>query len=151
MERWQFALPVQFERHLPPLIESVQRMDGQGDWRSDVAREKLRTVVKATDAGDANDDKAEIVDRELRFGGQPFRAEKLLAWQKRRWQAEAPPAKDRKTSDPYSFSPVDATVHVLAGLDAGLCRMALHPFHQQPSRHAGLLALLWIQRANGQT
>ena len=38
MERWRFVLPVPFERHLPPLVESVTRLDGEGDWRRDVAR-----------------------------------------------------------------------------------------------------------------
>src|SRR5947209_1368102 len=45
MERWQFALPVQFARHLPPLLESAQRLSGVGDWRRDVARKKLKTAV----------------------------------------------------------------------------------------------------------
>lgn len=120
MERWQFALPVQFERHLPPVVESVKPLDGEGDWRSDVAREKLRTVVARGAANETGDDKLEIVDRELRFGGKPFRAERLLAWQKRRWQAEAAPAKGRKTEAPYNFTAGEAVVHILAGLDAGL-------------------------------
>src|SRR5439155_20256740 len=46
MERWQFALPVQFARHLPPLIESPKRLSGEGDWRGDAAREKLKTAVR---------------------------------------------------------------------------------------------------------
>src|SRR3954468_8740851 len=45
MERWQFALPVQFARHLPPLVEPAKRLSGEGDWRRDVAREKLKTAV----------------------------------------------------------------------------------------------------------
>src|SRR5207253_4308207 len=42
MERWQFSLPVQFARHLPPLLEPARRLSGVGDWRRDVAREKLK-------------------------------------------------------------------------------------------------------------
>src|SRR3954454_12092567 len=38
MERWQFALPVQFARHLLPLLESAKRLSGEGSWRRDVAR-----------------------------------------------------------------------------------------------------------------
>ena len=37
MERWRFALPASFDRHPPPLLESVTRLDGEGDWRRDVA------------------------------------------------------------------------------------------------------------------
>jgi len=46
MERWQFALPVQFARHLPPLVESAKRLSGEGDWRTDVARETLLPMVR---------------------------------------------------------------------------------------------------------
>ena len=53
-------------------------------------------------------------------GGQPFRAGRLLEWQKRRWQAETAPAKRRSTDGPYTFLPAEAVVHILAGLDAGL-------------------------------
>jgi hypothetical protein len=120
MERWRFALPLQFERHLPPLVECVQRLDGEDDWRSEVARGKLRTVVDQGAASETGDDKLEIVDRELRFGGQPFRAGRLLAWQKRRWQAETAPAKRQGTDGPCTFLPGEAVVHILAGLDAGL-------------------------------
>jgi hypothetical protein len=120
MERWRFALPVQFERHLPPLVEFVKRLEGEGDWRSDVAREKLKSVVHQGAASATGDDKLEIVDRELRFGGQPFRAGRLLEWQKRCWQAETAPPKRGSTDGPYTFLPADAAVHILAGLDAGL-------------------------------
>jgi hypothetical protein len=91
MERWQFALPLQFERHLPRLVESVKRLDGEGKWRSEVARGKLRSVVDRGIADETGEDKLEIVERELRFGGKPFGAQRLLAWQKRRWQAETAP------------------------------------------------------------
>jgi hypothetical protein len=120
MERWRFALPISFERHLPPLVESVIRLDGEGDWRRDVARDKLRTVVDPKAAGEAGEDKLEIVDRGLCFGGQPFRAGLLLAWQKRRWQAEIAPPKQRSTDVSGAFLPGEAVVHILAGLDAGL-------------------------------
>src|SRR5262249_12142504 len=35
MERWQFALPVQFARHLPPLVEPARSLSGEGEWRTD--------------------------------------------------------------------------------------------------------------------
>ena len=61
MERWRFALPVSFERHLPPSVESVMRLEGEGSWRSDVARAKLAAVVEQGTAGESGDDKLEIV------------------------------------------------------------------------------------------
>jgi hypothetical protein len=120
MERWQFALPLQLERQLPPLVESVKRLDGEGSWRSDVAREKLKTVAGRGTAGETDEDKLGIVACELRFGGKPFGAERLLAWQKRRWQAETALEKSRKSDAPFCLLPCEAVVHILSGLDAGL-------------------------------
>src|SRR5205814_10680141 len=91
MERWQFALPVQFARHLPPLLESAKRLSGEGDWRRDVARQKLKTVVGQGGDGITKNDRVEIVNGELRWGGQPFRADRVVQWQKLHWQAEAAP------------------------------------------------------------
>ena len=98
----------------------MKRLDGEGDWRSEIARGKLKTVVDQGAASETGGDKLEIVDRGLRFGGQPFRAGRLLEWQKRRWQAETAPAKRRSTDGPCTFLPGEAVVHILAGLDAGL-------------------------------
>jgi hypothetical protein len=120
MERWQFALPVQFARHLPPLIEAAKRMSGEGDTRRDVVREKLKTAVgKGTDS-EAKNDRVEIVNGELRWGGQPFRADRVVQWQKLRWQAETEPAKPRKAADRYTLPPAEAVLRILAGLDADL-------------------------------
>src|SRR3954453_13033241 len=80
MERWQFALPVQFARHLPPLVESAKRLEGEGDWRRDVAREKLITVLGQWAIREAKHDKVEIVNGELRWGGQSFRASRVVEW-----------------------------------------------------------------------
>ena len=93
MERWQFALPVQFARHLPPLVESAKRLSGEGDWRRDVAREQLKTAVGQRADRETKSDCVEIVKGELCWDGQPFRADHVVAWQKLRWQAEMPPAK----------------------------------------------------------
>src|SRR5262249_14640388 len=95
MERWQFALPVQFARHLPPLVES-KRLSGEGEWCRDAAREKLKTAVRQGADQVSKNDRVEIVDDELRWGGQPFRSDRLVQWQKLQWQAETAPAKRQK-------------------------------------------------------
>ena len=118
MERWQFALPVQFARHLPPLVESAKRLSGEGDWRRDVSREKLRSSVSQGADSETKNDKVEIVKGELRWGGKPFRAGRVVEWQKLCWQAETDPATRRKEADPYSLSPAEAVLRILAGLDA---------------------------------
>jgi hypothetical protein len=120
MERWQFALPVQFARHLPSLVESAKRLSGEGDWRTDVAREKLKTAVSQGANRETKNDSVEIVNGELCWGGQPFRADRVLEWQKRQWQAETNPAKSRKAADPYTLQPAEAVLRILAGLDADL-------------------------------
>lgn len=120
MERWQFALPTQFARHLPSLVESAKRLSGDGDWRTDVAREKLKAAVGQGARGESKSDSVEIVNGELCWGGQPFRADRVVAWQKRQWQAEANPATPPKKAERYTLQPAEAVLRILAGLDAGL-------------------------------
>jgi hypothetical protein len=119
MERWQFALPVQFARHLPPLVES-KRLSGEGDWCSDAAREKLKTAIRQGADRESKNDRVAIVDDELCWGGQPFRSDRLVQWQKLQWQAETAPANHRKQADPYTLPPAEAVLRILAGLEAGL-------------------------------
>jgi hypothetical protein len=120
MERWQFALPVQFARHLPPLVESTKPLGGEGEWRRDAAREKLKTAVRQGADRESKTDRIEIIDGELRWGGQPFRSDSVVQWQKRQWQAETAPPKQQKQADPYTLPPAEAVLRILAGLEAGL-------------------------------
>ncbi len=120
MERWQFALAVQLARHLPPLVESAKRLSGEGDWRTDVAREKLKTALRQSADRETKSDAVEIVNGELCWGGQPFRADRVVEWQKLQWQVETNPAKPRKEADPYSLRPAEAVLRSLDGLDADL-------------------------------
>ena len=120
MERWQFALAVQLARHLPPLVESAKRLSGEGDWRTDVAREKLKTALGQGADRETKNDSVEIVNGELCWGGQPFRADRVVEWQKLQWQVETNPAKPRKEADAYTLRPAEAVLRILAGLDAEL-------------------------------
>ena len=72
MERWQFAVPPSFAPHLPPLVESAGHFTGDGDWRREVARHKLQTVVGRSPGIETKEDRIEIADGELRWGGKPF-------------------------------------------------------------------------------
>ena len=121
MERWQFALPEQFARHLPPLVESPKRLSGEGDRRGDdLAREKLKAAVVQGADGDSKDDRVEIVKGELRWGGEPFRADRVAEWLKLQWQAETGPAKRRKDGELYALPPAEAVRRILSGLDTDL-------------------------------
>jgi hypothetical protein len=119
MERWGFSLPTQFWPHLPPLVPTARRLDGDGDWRREVPRAKLKTAVGIALADDSKDDKLEIVDGELCWSGQPFLARKLLDWQKRLWFEETTPKTQTRNAGPYSLLPAEAVLQILGGLDAG--------------------------------
>jgi hypothetical protein len=120
MERWQFALPVQLARHLPPLVESAKRLGGEGDWRGDVAREKLKAAVGQGSGREPKNDAVEIVKGELCWGGQPFRADRVAEWRKLQWQAETNPPRRGKEAEAYTLPPAEAVLRILTGLDAGL-------------------------------
>jgi len=120
MERWQIALPVQFGRHLPPLIECAKRLSGVVDWRRDLAREKLKTAVVQGANSETKNDRVEIVKGELRWGGQTFRADRVVEWQKLHWQAETDPATLQKAGDPHTLPAAGAVLRILGGLDADL-------------------------------
>lgn len=147
MERWQFRLPVQFARHLPALVES-RPLSGEGEWRRDAGREKLKTAVRPGAEREPAEDRVQIVDRELRWGGQPFRAERVRHWRKLQWQEESDPAK-KKPADPYTLPPAEAVLHILAGLEAGhWCAAAalaapLEVFCERPVDAAGMCASGW--------
>jgi hypothetical protein len=118
MERWQFAVPEPFARHLPPLVESPKRLSGEGDRRKDdLAREKLKTAIAQGADHDAKEDRVEIVKGELRWGGEPFRANRVGEWLKLQWQAETGPATRRKEVEPYILPPAEAVLRILAGLE----------------------------------
>ena len=121
MERWQFALPVQFERHLPPLVESVKHLDGEGDWRSDVAREKLRTAVRSRSRRQrraTTSSKSSIAN----FVWGASRSAPNGCWHGRNaaGRRKRPRRKRRQPTIRTPSCPAEAVVHILAGLDAGL-------------------------------
>jgi hypothetical protein len=122
MERWQFAVPPSFAPHLPPLVDSAGHFTGDGDWRREVARHKLQTVVgHRSDVETTKEDQIEIIDGELRWGGQPFRADRLARWQKDGWLQDTAKAKAKpgEIKDPYALPVPEAMVQILGGLPLG--------------------------------
>jgi hypothetical protein len=119
MELWLFSLPTEFHAHLPPLITSVKHLSGPGESRHDVPRGKLKTAVGHKSLNKQTVDVLQIADRELRWNGNPFRACELSNWQKRSWQADSQPKKEKKNhrTDKYALSPVDAIVQILGTLE----------------------------------
>lgn len=123
IERWEFAVPPSFSPHLPPLVESAGHFAGDGDWRREVARHKLQTVAGHSPDIDAKEDRVEIADGELRWGGKPFRAELLVRWQQERWLQdtvkEKAKAKHPIPKDSYALPVPEAMVRILGSLAPG--------------------------------
>jgi len=97
MERRRYRFPQQFERFLPPPIQSSKRLAAEGDIRSDILRQKLKEVILSEPPVDAPNDvnrqyELKLVDGDLHIGTKPFRAEHLLEWQRACWAASAPPS-----------------------------------------------------------
>ena len=94
-ERRRYRFPQQFERFLPPPIQSTKQLEGEGDIRSGILRQKLKEVILNEPPVDVPHDvnrqyELKLVDGDLRIGTKPFRAEHLLEWQRACWMAYAP-------------------------------------------------------------
>ena len=79
----------------------------------------MKTAVGTSRGNETKNDRLEIVDGELRMGGQPFRADRLLAWQKECWREATAPAKGRRDAGSHTLLPSEAAAQILAGLDDG--------------------------------
>jgi len=117
MERWRFALPVEFHGHLPPLIPSSRQFDGEGNWRPNVVRDKL-----SKDLGRSNKGAAapvfQIEAGELQLNGKRFEAAKLIGWQQAGWRREIQEGK-AGSKDSHSQPPDEAALCILSELDEG--------------------------------
>ena len=83
------------------------------------ASRKLKTALGLAFPEDDKGDTLEIVEGELRWDGQPFRARKLPDWQRRRWHEETAGKKPADKADPYALPPAQAVLQILDGLEAG--------------------------------
>ena len=104
MERWRFALPTEFRGHLPPLIESTQQLEGDGNWRSNVVRDKLSADLSSRkNAG--NEVVFQIEAGELRLNGKLFGTAKLAFWQQSGWKQAIRAGKKSGPQDSHSKRP----------------------------------------------
>jgi hypothetical protein len=121
MERWRFRFPQEFERFLPPLIQSTRTFEGGGDFRSDVPRRKLREIVGGKQPSPVSADKQydlRLVGGELRLGDRAFRAGHLLEWQRACWGASVPsPKKEARAGQRgKTVSPIEAATYAFSRL-----------------------------------
>jgi hypothetical protein len=98
MERRRYRFPRQFERFLPPPIQSTKWLEGEGDIRTGILRQKLKEVIPNEPPVDVPDDvngqyELKLVDGDLRIGTKPFCPImlNLLKWQRACWTASVPP------------------------------------------------------------
>jgi hypothetical protein len=118
MERWRFRFPQEFEPFLPPLFESTRTLKGIGDVRHDVLRDKVLEIVggrRPSPLGKSHKYDLGIVEGELRTGGEPFEARRLLEWQQACWEA-AVPSPSAKTEN--AVPPVQAVNFAFSQLGA---------------------------------
>ena len=120
MERWRFRFPQEFERFLPPLIESTRTFEKSGLVRP-AARHKLMEIVGRKQSSPVKSNKRyhlDIVDAELRMGDEPFSAERLAEWQRACWEASIPKKKRRGQilKREIAIPPIQAAVYAFSQL-----------------------------------
>jgi hypothetical protein len=118
MERWRFALPAEFHEYLPPLLRSPRQFDGDGNWRPNVAREKLITDLGGSHKSSGNEE-FRIEAGELRLNGKRFETAKLAEWQQSGWRQSIPDGKKSGRKDPHSKRPDEAALCILSELADG--------------------------------
>jgi len=118
MERWRFALPTEFHGHLPPLIDSTRQLEGDGNWRSNVVRDKL-----SADLGSRKNAGNEVIFRieadELRLNSKLFGTATLASWQQSNWNQAIRVGKKSGPQDSYSKQPDEAARCILSELASG--------------------------------
>jgi len=118
MERWRFALPVEFHEHLPPLLPSPRQFDGDGNWQPNVVRDRLIAGLSRSQKG-ADKEDFQIDGGELQLNGKRFEAAKLTGWQLSGWKQSIRRGKKSGAKDAYSQSPAEAALCILAELADG--------------------------------
>ena len=118
MERWQFALPVEFHEYLPTLLQSSRQFDGDGNWQPNVVRNRLiadlgRSRKKAGSEG------FQIDAGELQLNGKRFEVAELAGWQQLGWRQAIQDGKKTGRKDPLSKPPEEAALCILSDLADG--------------------------------
>ena len=118
MERWRFALPAEFHCHLPALIVSPRRFDGDGNWRPNVVRDKLIADLGCS-RKNADDQIFQIEANELQLNGKRIEVAKLIKWQQSGWKKAVQGEKKSSPKDSDSKRPDEAALCILSELADG--------------------------------
>ncbi|HJN09791.1 MAG TPA: hypothetical protein QF564_13950 [Pirellulaceae bacterium] len=119
LERSRFTLPLEFHCHLPPLIASPREFDGSGNWKPNVARDKLLADLRRT-RKKADNQVFHVEADELQLNGKRFEAAQLIELQQSGW-AQAVQTGKKKTDfkDTDSKQPAAAALCILSELADG--------------------------------
>lgn len=96
-ERRRYRFPPQFKQFLPPLIQAPTTLEGEGEARTGLLRQKLKSVIPdepPVEGDKAKGHKLRLVNGELHIGPNPFQLKHLLAWQRARWAVAIPSDRD---------------------------------------------------------
>ena len=118
MERRRFALPAEFRNHLPPLIPSPRKFDGDGKWKANFVREKL---IADTDRRRATTENAvfQIKETELQLNGKCFASKDVAMSQRAGWRDAIDSQQKSARKEPHSMTPDEAAECALSELDHG--------------------------------
>jgi len=126
MERWRFSFPPEFVEFLPP-IARASTFNEAGDFKREVLRDKLLEIARGEERpsplsnSDKKSFKLAINDGTLSIGGEPFRAKRLLDWQKACFRASVKTDTNKQSYQIYrsdDMAPVDAALYALSQLGA---------------------------------
>lgn len=115
MERWRFALPLEFAAFLPPLVPT-KSSDRPGETSDRTIRKKILQLVGGGPAIANDHIPIAIQQGSIWLGDQLFSAERLRTWQRLAWQKamDAP-----QPSSKASLTPTEAAYRLLADLSPG--------------------------------
>ncbi|MEX0819305.1 MAG: hypothetical protein WD070_06920, partial [Pirellulaceae bacterium] len=115
LEVTRLALPVEFYGDLPPLIPEAREFAGAGDWKPNVASDKI--IEDLGNSGRKTADRlVGIEDGELRLSGKPFTARAMIQWQQEGWKAAVVQPKKLTYEASKSKQPAEAVVAILSEL-----------------------------------
>lgn len=117
LELTRLALPVEFYKALPPLIPDAREFSGGGDWKPNVASDKLIADL-GNASGAAKDRLVGIEAGELRVSGKAFSATAMRSWQQRGWAKAVVRLRTLTFEAAKSKQPDEAIIAILSKLDA---------------------------------
>jgi len=117
LERLRFRFPQEFCEFLPPMVRASTFKE-TGNFKREVLRDKLLEIVGGEQKPSPLSNKMSftltIKDGDLFIGAEPFRASRLLKWQRACWNASV--KTDTRTRS-GEMTPIEVTLYALSQLN----------------------------------